>query len=612
MATYYVRGTNGSDAADGLSYANAMKTLAVAVSAAVLAGGTNTIYCSESAIGGSAIAQSVSNLTIMQDPDTTREQFVWKGSTVISGSWTGIGGNVYTKSITSGLGAGLVAAVLYNYDTSANSRGSYCGTLLRKTAAADVVTAATGTAGCFYYETATGLITAYFGGQNPNTDAVLEYVARDNVSAIDLTGNGNLVQGLHFKAWHNDAQGACVWLKDGTSSSQIVGCKSWDAGPHAFVCSGQAALMAGATINMCQSRGAKSTAAHFTFFQTNGFGNTSNLRFENCHVERHTWLNIDGTETTACTQTGWYCHSDAGTPLQDMVMNGCTSWDQSDNASPICALGTAAPSSATSWSGYYGRAENCTFLNMTRYVNSDGYFAFRKCYFTFPRQGSSGLCRYGSFGLISASVASGALFFESCVIVSDSGGDSTNSVIGIHARGVANAHCRFVNCSILDIKSVATTGQSTLITLSATATSALTFTGCILSFLNDTTDQQSGVYSDGSTALNLADNLYGLFPDGFSIGVGSITGAGGATGLTPSGCSDANALEIAASPYISSTNLRISPNSAGYGRKRQTSAVLPTAGIDGPYVGIYGAYQGTATGMRTRDGDASRSSWRMR
>lgn len=619
MANWYVRMTNGSALNTGTSRAEAMLSIAAAVTAS---SDGDTIFVSEANATRShtthaAINASKNNLTIMQDPDG--EQAIWYGGTTVAAAgWaeTSGGSNVWDLNI----GAGLTPdGCCFDYANLTNARGSHTGSLKLLASRAAVIAAGSGTAGSWFYVGGTGVLTCYFNA-NPNTAGkTIEIVNRRDVSAIKLVGNGNRVEGIHFKQWHNSVQGACVWLEDGTSSSVITACKSWDCGPHAFVCYGALASVSGANVNGCYSYGAKHDAAHFTFFQTEASGTMSACTWSNCHIERHNWLNLDGTDagtTAGCTQNGFYCHANSGTPITDVLCSGCTSYDQAVANNPIVdAGGNTAAGTETIWSTYSVRVEGCNFQNMARWVTTS-HIAVRRCIFGLQRMGTSTLCRYGGTGCVSVTTAAAKVLCEASLFVMDSTGDGSNSLIGINAAGVANAHIRFLNCTIVDLKSTATGGQSNFITLSATATSALTFTGCILSFVNNTADQQTGPYSDGSTLLRLADNTYGLFPDGFSVAVGSITGTGNPTGLTPSDCDDANPNDLDAYPLVSSTDYRVSQSSALWGDNRATSTLVPNALLNGPYDGSHGAYAQTDPGDTASRGrgtsDSGRSFWRNR
>lgn len=594
MTTRYVDMAAGSDAADGLTTATPKLTLAGSA-AGWVAGDVVNVRGTGIGIGHLVVTKTIDNLTIQQWEGEA--QALWCGSSaaLTPGTWVDVGGGFYTYALPSGLGAGAVGAILFNYYAQQTARGSHFGALKLSASAAAVDTdaGAAPTKGFFFYTTATGSTRAYFGGDAPGF-GVTHYVARDTAIAIELTGTGNVVDGIHFKAWHQANQGACVWLKDGTGSSVIRNCSSWDCSNHAFVCSGQSVLMANASISNCRSFGALAGGAHFTFFQVNGFGNTTGLTFSGCHVERHSYLGIDEEEIATCTQTGWYCHSDAGTPLRDVQLNSCTSYDVSVVDAPIAAAGTATPTSETTFSGHYARAQDCNFQNMSRYINSDNHFAFRRCILGIQRSGSSTKCRYGAAGALCANAVGGRLLFESCLIIMDSGNDAAQSVVGITGNSTGISY--FFNCTIVDLKSDSTTAQATMV-ISYDTANTLVFRGCILSFVNNTTDQQSWHYAPGAShTITIDDNAWGLFPDGYGT-----SGQG------------TNALDL--DYYPLGSDYRVLSSVSLYSRRRATSTNAPASLIGATYDGSYGAYAYLASAINTRSrvtNDAGRQAFRAR
>ena len=615
MADRFINLATGSDAADGLTRANAKKTLN-ASSAGWTAG--DVVYVagtSSTADSHPAVSKTINNLTIKQDPD--QAQAIFDGAST-TGAWTANGDGTYNCTIASGLGAGKVAAVTGNWRTSTNSRGSHYGTLTRMASDAAVVTLAggAGTAGGFFYTTGTGVIKEYFGGTNPST-LTTDYFARDTTIALELVGTGNIVDGIWFYRWNNEGQGACVWLKDGTGSSTITNCKSWDCGPHAFICSGQTVVMANASITNCSSDGAKFNAAHFTFFQANGFGTTSNLTISGCTVERHNYFNIDQTEivtiagaSNPCGQNGFYCHADAGTPIGGVTYSGCTSYDQSVvNASIADAGGSAAPADATLYTSYQVKIDSCNFQNMSRWITTD-HIAARKTVFGLQRSGASLLCAYGGFGCISNTTAASKVYCESCPFTYDSDGTAGGGTMGV-ALQTANVAYLFVNCSFCDLTDTPSAAQLQLFAFQAVTTCSVTCIGCIFSNATDTTDTQALCYGEAPTTaaqFTRTDCAYGIF---------SHYGIGGGFSFADPLTADTTGINIGATinPFTrSATDLNIVSGSALYGRKRATSTVTPAAGIDGPYQGYYGAYQNQdSTGARSRGAsDPGRMAWRNR
>jgi hypothetical protein len=606
VSDWYVRLANGSDAADGTTYATAKLTLAAAV---IAASSGDTIYVSETGIGGVTIDELIDNLTIIQDPG--RDQAIWIGATAVT-TWTDAGGGVYTKAIAAGLGAGKVAAVLFNYLTQQNSLGSHYGTLKRLASAAAVVSAASGTAGCFYYESvATGLITAYFGGADPNS-GVTHYVNRDNVAAIKLTGNGNRVSGIWFKAWHNDAQGACVWLENVTSSGIIENCKSWDCGPHAFIVYGGTTATSGGFIRGCLSDAGKYNAAHYTAFQTDASGTLTNCAFEYCHVERHNWLNIDQSDAGAsgCAQNGYYAHADTGTGIQGIITRGCTGHDQGVvNAAMTDAGNTPSPGTANDPTTYKAYATGCRFTNMSRMVIS-GNYGFDKCVLRFDQCGSSALNGHTGLGCLGFGDVAISVAYRACEIYfNNAGGGGSETTANIRSTYAQTQPISFTNCSIC--ATAPDDGGWTLLFYIAEATPVFTLTGNLISYtqITGSGNQMIALTAGGTSTANFValDNLWGLYEE--------FIGGPGFSAAAPAN-EDASAQTVATNPFTQyTTDLKILSGSSAFGKKRTTSTTVPPSLINGQYDRSHGAYaqdDPNDNAMRGRGTDEQRSFFRER
>lgn len=599
MTTYYVHGQTGSDANSGLSSLLAKQSLSGLVGTLVTG---DTVNCGER-LYDNATFGSLSNVTIQQEPGYT--QAIFDGSSILGQSGWIAATNAWTKSIGTSLGVEYCI-----YGTSTNARGSFTRHLTSDTAVN--VAAATGATGKYNYNSGTGLLTVYLGGDNPNSSGkAVAYIARNNNNCIYVnTGDGNVFRSLYFENWQNNAQGGCLYL-EGQTNLRVDGCKSWDCGPHAFVILGQGSAISNCALSDCYSYGCDDGGSHFTYYQAAAGGNTSNLRFVNCHVERHIYLNIDGAPIAGLSgaQTGWLCHSDSGTPCRDIEAIGCSSYDQDVQNAPIVEWqSNPAPADGTIWSSYSCRSQNGIYENMTRWQISN-HQSMRSSVMNFQQSGSSGLCRYGGFGCVSLNLAAGRLLMEGCAIRfrSDDGSSSPCNITML-----ANATCimRFINCSIIDDGTNASTGMIMFYFISGSDDTAnIVVNGCIVGHATLTGGTQQLCYSEGSTtpAFVLDDNVYGIFQNYANVGNVAIANAAALA------AKDTHSKILSSNPFTNYvTDLKIIQGTVLYGYKRQTGSPVPTECIDGAYAGFPGAYQGVMASIRSRDGDANRLFWRSR
>lgn len=612
MANRFVRMDVGSDSNGGTSRSDAFLTINAAV---LVSSSGDTIYVSgTSTLGHGAVNNTISNLTITQDPDG--DQAIWiGGNTIANSGWTETSGGsgVWDKTITASLS---IDAICYNYLASTNSRGSHYGTLKLEASRAAVIAAGSGTQGNWFYVGGTGAVTGYFGGDNPNTSGkVIHYVSRRDVSAIKLIGTGNTVSGIWFKMWQQSGQGAGgVWLEDATGTGSITSCKAWDSGPHAFIVYGALAGIANVTISGCAAYGGRNDGSCFTAYQTNASGTLSNVVISSCHVERHNHLNLDQkaiTDDASISLTAFYCHGDAGTPIAGVQYVGCTTYDlnpsrattagtQFCNAPPISGGSSAAPASLTVPTGYKVRAIRCVIRNASRAQQSN-HITFEQCEIHLDQQGLSGLSTYGGNGALSAVTAGTKCYYECCLIKLDSTPQVINdSIIGIHTASVGTAEQYFNTCTIVDAATSnnGKTGTSrTMMTFGTNqAGTTCTFLRCIFTPVSGTPDSIQFSYSDGETALTRTNCVYGGPFDAY--GLGSILFADPLT-------SDATGINPATNPLASDYRVSTSATTV-YGVKATTTTIPPSAGLDVGYQGYYGAYQNQgATGSRGGGGRTS-------
>jgi hypothetical protein len=589
---FYVRTINGDDiTGDGLSRDTAFKTVDQAFIAGADTG--DQIRVSEAGEAGNPVDWEVEGVEIIQDPDGDPAVLHGAGAALNPASWTAEGTpGVYVYPAPPGLGAGKMAAVLWNYFSQLTSRLSRFGTLKRLASAAAVLAAASGLAGCFHYDDATGDTTAYFGGDNP-AGGVTHYVARDNVSVIKLTGDNNRVIGISFEAHHNDAQGACIWLEGVTTSGLIQGCTSKDCGPHAFIIYGGVTATSGGRIVGCFSKGAKHDAAHLTNYQTEASGTLDNCTFEYCDVERHNWLNTDESDAGAatCAQNGFYTHADMGEPILGSHTIGCTSYDPGVVNGPIvAAANTPAPSDLDNPATFAASATGCIFRQMTRWIG--GTYAFDLCILRFDRAGASGLCHNDGLGTFGDNTASARVCVRACEVYFNFSGDGAATTAGIIMSG-ANQVYRFINSSICMVKPDAS-GWSMMIQI-VNATAVATFTGCILSYtgVNGNNQQFFCYATTGSTANFVAlDNLWGITEQ---------YGGGPGFSFAAPANEDAAAQTVATNPFTEhASSLRIGPDSSAWGKRRTTGTLVPSmllafGGGATRYDASHGAYAQTAT-----------------
>ena len=587
MATYYVHGQTGSDANSGLTSALAKQSLSGLVGTIVTG---DTVNFAER-IYDNATFGSFSNVTFQQEVGQT--QCVFDGSSPQAQSgWTAVTNGWY-KDIGTSLGIEYCI-----YGTATNSRGSFTRHLTSDSAAN--VAAATGATGKYNYNSVSGRLTVYLGGDNPNSSGkTVAYIARNGQNTIyTTTGDSNTYKNLWFENWQNNGQSGCLYLENQTNL-RIEGCRSWDSGYHSFIALGQVTALANCTMVNCYSYGCVANGSHMTYYNTNAAGNTSALRFINCWVERHVYLNIDGTPCSGLSnsQTAYLCHADAGTPCRDVEAVGCYVYDQDvANAPAIEWQSMPAPTSETTWSGYYCRSQNCTLENQSRLQMSNPQ-AMRANILNFQQSGSSGLCRYNGFGCIAMNATLPKLLMEGCAIRFRSN-DGANSPVNIEMLVNANARYYFYNCSIIDDGTNASSGMNMFyFTTGTTDTMQIHVKGCILGYATTTGGTQALVYAEGSTAAAfiLDDNVYGLFQNYGAAGTVAIANAAALA------AKDTHSKILSTNPFNNyATNLRLLPGSSAYGYKRLTFSPTPSETLDGNYAGFPGAYQGSQSARSPR------------
>lgn len=363
MVTYYVDGTNGNDANNGITPATPIKTQAAAAIAALASGDTVLFW---GRMDTTWIFTGLTNLTLrawtqadnvaagfpntlLASPTNGENWPLFYGgvdmaqtgwtpdATITTGGYLGIGtGKDFSlsavwrdvatrKDATTGLGYGK----LRWYDTLANWR-----------------TAATGAAEVAFYDTSNGRLYVYVNGVDLNTaTARITYV---NQSGIDTNTNGNsaivlntgcdsaVVSGLNFDLYSTSkykcngtpgttrvaSQDGWAIQVTGSKNVYLAMCKADRMGAHAFGCLGNGADCSGYLDSGCSVGSLREDGNHYVTYQTAAVG-ALQAGTQSCTAYPTRWMGATyGTAQgglDANTQICFYAHADSGTPIANIL-----------------------------------------------------------------------------------------------------------------------------------------------------------------------------------------------------------------------------------------------------------------------------------------------------
>lgn len=629
---FFVDSDFGLDANSGLASSSPKKTLAAAV-ALFDASTAETLYVNGTFRNEVIALTSNSNKTITQMPavgptdgqpwalpgGSTVRQAVLRGDRLTVGSWTGIGNGVYTLAIAPSLN---VSAITYGWDTHATTAiGQHKFGMVRVASAAAVTTYATGTGGAkgvvYYESTATGLITAYFGGDDPNASghAVGYITAEATLAAIRMvTCAACVVSSINFALW-TVYGGQFGWAMrwEGSTGCAIIGCTFDDMGRHIAGTIGGSGNSSGNTIANCVFRGMTPTDANIVFNGINSEGALTGT-VSGCTIYLTRWLGIDGNYAhgqlgavgafAVNTQTGVYAHADTGnTAISLIAINGTTivNVEKVGDAKPIAADNAVAVATGSrrAFSAYPMQADGCTITDFLseNIAATTASIAYRRSAIGTTCPAATGFGAAGVVGQCNAANSANYLrLYEECSIRMDLTGAVTRAFNGQGSTG-GMKRFSFINCSFSNFSVDAANNHSFF----DPATEAVVYfetVGCNLSHVTADATNRVMIF-DRDPGMNAGDHLDNLYFNMGEYGHQSsyVTAAQWVAGIDTSATVAVNVL--AATPYASNTTLALVTSAQSL--RRVTTTVVPSCGgINGvAYSGNFGDWQYLAPGSIT-------------
>lgn len=545
---------------------------------------------------------SKSNITIMQWPGGT--QAVLHGGVQIGTGFTNTSGDVWTKTIATGL---TISRVAYKYDASVTSTGQHYGIMRPVAVPAN--------AGEYLYSSVTGLLTIVVpSGGSPNGAAAdVIYAA---VNAVPATiyfvgGSGNSVIGLEFRFSPSAEDTQFGWHVrfSGSTNGVVMGCTSHDPGYHAVGCIGGNGDSSGLQIIGCTFYAGGYSATQVVFNQLNSEGSLTGCELSNSVVHMRQYLGVDGTNATessavtqgqsANAQVGLYAHADTGTPIAGVLGDGCTFIEYGPtSAGPqpwACGNVTA---NAGSWDqkSFAFRLVRCTLrggsqTGATRILSASP-ISLDRCILDFRNAGPSGLA--GVLGTYFHN-GGGGLTMVSCSIIMDLNQAATET-FGLWSNG-ASDDIRMDNCSVHIVNAAAlSTARNFMVW--GTDTSFFRARGTVFS-MDAATASVALCRNDGG-----ANAAHHEFLDCAYYGITTYSANGSFdTQAEWLALVDTAGQFLASSPFLDSpTNLTLKPASSLWSLRRTTAVVIPSnGGINGPYAAFFGAYQYGITSWRDSD-----------
>lgn len=572
---WYIDGTSGVDTNNGTSPSTPRAT---PPTDAATANG-DTIYVQgtirSSAGNAATITYTHSNMTIAAWPGGT--QPIFHGGTLTGTGWTPIGGNKYTKPHATSL---TISRWAFKYDASVTATGQHFGVLVQAAGANN--------SGEVDYDSLTGNTTINVPSA-PTVAADVMYALADAVvSAIQFTGGtNNTVSGQDFK-FYPSSSGQFGWgvCTNGGANLLVYGCRFWDMGNHSAGTLGGGVDCSGAMIVACTHYSGRPDCSPFVFFQNNAAGNLTACRLNNCtiHFKRHT--GVDGVTATAGqaanTQTAIITHSDAGTPIRDILLDGCRLIGYAgEDATLVGASFTSTPTNLWDWSTFPVRADRCTFTNMAFWRGGFETLAVRRSSIDLTRAGSSALNGLSTQGMLY--VPGGKrLLLESCTVTYTATNDGAGGFFIGFLMGADGRFC-FLNTSVWNTGTQAGTNMFQGDFTSGGLFARGTVFGSNVGFQLLTNDADAGF------TLDVSDCAY------FNVTAGAWSSvASRNTAAEWLATVDAAQYIPPSAPFpLAPSSLALNTSSPLWFRKRTSSAIVPLSGINVPctYGGFFGAYQ---------------------
>lgn len=607
MATYYVDGDSGNDANAGTSIApfKTLNALSVMNSGdtAYLAG----LITSHDNKAARITLTGKSNITIRNWEGMPEPRV--RGYKVFTGSWTTNGDGTYDATFPSGMTT--LSGVVCNWETNINANNQRYGHCRRYGSKAAVQAAASGSRGRFFYDSATGAFTGYFGGANPATLEVAFVCAEDVLSAITLVSCPNArVSGISFGCYpvHTGQFGWAVRLQE-SPDTMVDNCAALDMGAHAFGTINGSGDGSRCIVYGCFMAGLSPVGTHLIAYQVSAYTPYTGATFSRCAVVVGRWLGLDGLvldgrgDTVASVadnaQIGAHGHSNGGTTA-NFTITHC-SFLAAETGSRAWAIDDSAGATLGDKSSYKLQVSDSVMTNFEGTNLSPGGGLYRghwraeRCIFTTNRAALTGFSAGGLMFNIASPNSEDYLYeFHSCVFIGALDGAGATRFFSGQASTGGTKRIRLVNCSLLNTGTSASQFCGFFDCLTEPVKYFEAF-GCILG--HKTLSADNCIYLwDSATALSgnpIRDCLY------YNV-TGSRFAYTAGYNATQWVANVDNAATVAvnmlsANPYANEATLE--PTAAVYALNRVTSDIAATSGINGaPYAGDFGAWQAAAVG----------------
>lgn len=630
---------SGSDSNDGLTAATPKLTCAAIKTILDAAASADHTINIAGTFRNQYFTGSWYNKTFQQWPSDpaieTVEPAVMRGDRLVTGNWTHIGNNVYTNdtAIPTGL---TITALQSGWDTRAvTATGQHKWAMVLVATAAAVSTYATGTGGAkgvYHYASGTGLITAYFGGENPNTSGhATGYITAGAITGFFefIGGNNCSVSGI-AQCLLPVYSGQYGWgvRAQGCSGVTVSNCIMDDLGAHFAGTLGGVSDSSNFRMNGCTMRGIGPVATFGIFHQENAQGAISGCVVYNCIIRQDRWLGIDGNVVhgqlsavgafAANTCVGVYAHGDSGNSCiaaGGIHIAGCTITTTEGSTSgagmkPFCCDNAVAVTPGTDefdQTKFPIRVTDSTITNFptNNLAGQSGHVFVERCAITSNVAAPEG---FGSSGLYSMTAVNSSDYiwtFAFCTIPwslddTAAGGNETRFLNGDASTG-GTKHINMVNCSLLNTGTQNATNFHAFADFNNGTINYFQFYGCLLIHNNPA----GGIAAATALALCTHDGLgpvtkaNHIFGDNafFNINNANTRWSQLATIDTQAeflgvGNVDVTGVYLSALPYASTTTLALTATAQALHRSTTTGIVGTPTGINGmPYAGNYGAWQ---------------------
>ncbi len=597
---------NGSDSNDGLTAATPKKTIAAGL-ALFDTSSFQYLYVRGTGRNEWFSLSGKSNKVIQRWPEAAKPNLTHR---LVTGNWVTSDNLVFATTIATGLS---IDAVTFGWGQYVNpATGGHGGFCKRLASAAAVSSAATGNLGRYHYDSSTGVLTAYFGGANPNSagrEVGYSTVATAE-AAFRLVGCTNiLISGFKVGPMPKYS-GQYGWAvrAEGSTGCIVEGVEAYDMGAHVFGTLGGSGDSSGLVVRGCVAVGLSPVGTHMVSHQNQADGAYSTPpKYENCTIvaTRYRGLDdevLDGRSDTvaamdANTQICAYGHSDGGTGIKFDLVN-CTILNYDSGSARPWAIGDSAAVAIKNLNNgdlypariIGGSVTNFAPSNVNVYP---GHWSVRRVAFSTNVAPSTGFSAIGIFfGIAAVDNANYHYLFEACTFSGSlDGGGATRMFSGQGSTG-GTKRFSFVGCSFNNT-GVSATQFCGIFDAVANNVKYFECRGGIISHKTASPDN-CVILWDTATALNDAftDNLY------FNVGnansryahIGAGAGYNAAqwfANVDTSGSVAGNVL--AADPYAATT---LEPTATAKAKTRATSTPAQSLGINGRrFDSKFGAFQ---------------------